>query len=181
MEELYFIGIIPEPSVQDAVTAIKKDFKRLYHSSHALKSPPHITLIPPFKCTSSEIAHLSDRMAQFCENICSFKLSILNFGAFPPRVIFLQIVSDVHLYTLQNTLEQHLTANFHFIKPSSRSFHPHMTVAFKDLTKLQFNAAWPIYAQRSFETEFKVRELALLHYKQTWQVHKCFRLGPKIS
>lgn len=181
MEELYFIGIIPETSIQAAVTTIKEDFKRYYHSSHALKSPPHITLIPPFKCTNTEIVRLSQQTERLCQTILPFNLLIQNFGAFPPHVIFLKLVDNIHLNALQANLEQVLSVHFNFIKPCTRPFHPHMTIAFKDLSKIQFNAAWPIYAQRQFETEFQVHELFLLHFKQKWQVVNSFWLGPKTT
>jgi len=46
---LYFFAVVPPEEIQSSVTDIKQDFKERFNASHALKSPPHITLIPPFK------------------------------------------------------------------------------------------------------------------------------------
>jgi 2'-5' RNA ligase len=48
-EKLYFIAIIPPQPYKEKIAGIKQSFAEIYHVSHALKSPPHITLIPPFK------------------------------------------------------------------------------------------------------------------------------------
>ena len=45
---LYFIALLPPVEVAEEVTEIKQFFARNYNSRAALKSPPHVTLQPPF-------------------------------------------------------------------------------------------------------------------------------------
>ncbi|MFN6233029.1 MAG: 2'-5' RNA ligase family protein, partial [Microcystis sp.] len=46
---LFFIALLPPPEVQEIATKIKVEFAEIYNSRAALKSPPHVTLQPPFR------------------------------------------------------------------------------------------------------------------------------------
>jgi 2'-5' RNA ligase len=59
----------------------------------------------------------------------------------------------------------------------SRPFAPHMTVAFKDLTKQNFRAAWPEFQRRELEFKFTASQLTLLiHDGRQWNVNAEFPL-----
>lgn len=47
MSSLYFLAVIPPEPVFSEVMAFKKEMSERFSSSRALKSPPHITLLPP--------------------------------------------------------------------------------------------------------------------------------------
>jgi 2'-5' RNA ligase len=53
----------------------------------------------------------------------------------------------------------------------NRPFSPHMTVAFKDLTRQNFRAAWPEFQHRPLEYEFAASHLTLLMHDGTcWTI-----------
>jgi 2'-5' RNA ligase len=57
----------------------------------------------------------------------------------------------------------------------TRPFAPHMTVAFQDLTKQNFRAAWPEFQHRELEFQFTVSQLTLLiHDGKRWNVNRNF-------
>ena len=45
----FFIAILPPETIQREITDFKEEIARDFKSSHALKSPPHITLLMPFR------------------------------------------------------------------------------------------------------------------------------------
>ena len=46
---LYFIALIPPDEIREEVKSLKEEMSARFRSSHALKSPAHITLQMPFK------------------------------------------------------------------------------------------------------------------------------------
>ncbi|NEN93697.1 MAG: 2'-5' RNA ligase family protein, partial [Okeania sp. SIO3H1] len=58
-----------------------------------------------------------------------------------------------------------------------RPFSPHVTVAFRDLTKTNFRAAWLEFRERSLEFEFVASQLTLLiHNGKRWDIFQEFRI-----
>ena len=55
MSSLYFIAIIPPDPIKSKIENIKLEFSKKYKTLHALKSPPHITLHPPFNMMEDEL------------------------------------------------------------------------------------------------------------------------------
>ena len=54
-------------------------------------------------------------------------------------------------------------------------FHPHMTIATRDLTGEAFHKAWPQYKKREFQAKFHVHSIFLLkHNGKTWDIFREF-------
>jgi 2'-5' RNA ligase len=54
---------------------------------------------------------------------------------------------------------------------SDRAYHPHMTLAFKDLKEIRFGEYWDFIKQQKFEPTINVSDLALLkRIDGRWQV-----------
>lgn len=174
---LFFIALLPPPDIQAAVTAIKQEFAARYGSQQALKSPPHITLQPPFQWAWAEVKTLQHCLAEFASDQAPVPITLSGFGAFPPRVIYVHPLKTAELLALYRDLQACLEANLNLADPLAkhRSFAPHMTVAFRDLTRQNFRAAWPEFQGRSLHCEFTVRQLTLLlHNGQRWTVYRDF-------
>jgi 2'-5' RNA ligase len=55
---LFFIALLPPLEVQEIATKIKLEFAEIYNSRAALKSPPHVTLQPPFRWNLEQLPDL---------------------------------------------------------------------------------------------------------------------------
>jgi 2'-5' RNA ligase len=175
--KLFFIALLPPVKLQAEITAIKQDLAIGYNSSHALKSPPHITLYPPFKWFPKNLPLLEQSLSEFGENYAPIPVRLDGFGAFPPRVIFIHPLKTPELMAVQADLMSYLETNLGLVDDRSkkRSFAPHLTVAFKDLKKQAFKAAWPEFRDRSFQADFTAHHLTLLsHNGQRWNIHREF-------
>ena len=175
----FFIALLPPQEIQDYATDIKEYFAQNYNSRHALKSPPHITLQPPFEWSVDNVSVLEQTLSTFAQTQTSVPIILKGFAAFVPRVIYINVIKTPELMGLQSYLMAHLEESLGIVDPVSktRPFAPHMTVAFKDLTKQNFRAAWPEFQRRELEFKFTASQLTLLiHDGRQWNVNSEFPL-----
>lgn len=170
---LYFYALVPPKDIREAVTEIKLEFKQKYNSEHALKSPPHITLIPPFKCDEDGERKLMDALEDFAVKEKSFNQCLEGFGVFPPKVIFIKVNISRELEGLYNRFLDHMDyrMGIRSLVRFHDKFSPHMTVAFRDLNREQFYLAKPRYLKRRISFEFEVDGISLLrHNGLHWEI-----------
>lgn len=172
-EQLFFIALLPPKPIQNQITEIKHYCAQTYHSRHALKSPPHITLQPPFKWLTEDLPTLEQHLTTFALNHAPISITLSGFNAFPPRVLFVDVLKTPELINLQQQLSHSLKQQLNIVHQVSKKhpFSPHVTVAFKDLSRTAFETAWVEFAQRPIYFEFTVPQLTLLiHNGQTWNI-----------
>jgi 2'-5' RNA ligase len=178
-ENLYFIAILPpEPLYTEALT-LKQHFKDRYNSKAALNSPPHITLHMPFKWKESKEAELVSSLEKFSEKQKPFEIRLAGFGAFKPRVISIDVKKDEALAVLQKNLKRFCKTELNLFNADYKEFayHPHLTLAFRDLKKAEFYKAWEEFKDKRFEATFRVDSIALLkHDGKEWKKFKSLSL-----
>ena len=173
----FFIALLPHQEIQDYANEIKQYFAQTYQSQHAQKSPPHITLQPPFEWQLDAVPVLEQCLRTFADTRTPVPVTLKGFGAFVPRVIYINVLKTPELLTLQNDLMAYLEGSLGIVNrvSKSRPFAPHMTVAFRDLTPQNFRTAWPEFKDRQLEFEFTASQLTLLiHDGRRWNVHSEF-------
>lgn len=169
----FFIALLPPLKIQDYANEIKQYFAQTYDSQAAQKSPPHITLQPPFEWQLDTLPALKQYLKTFADMRTPLPVTLDGFGAFVPRVIYINVLKTPELLTLQQDLIVYIEASLGIIDQASknRPFAPHMTVAFRDLTRQNFRAAWPEFQHRPLKFEFIVSQLTLLiHDSRQWNV-----------
>ena len=172
-KRLLFVAIVPPENIQNQVTGIKEHFAQQYNSSHALKSVPHITLQPPFKWPTTDLTLLQDSLENFAQNCSTFSITLSGFAAFVPRVIYINVVKTPELLKIQQDLIGFTETTLGIVHPPSkiRPFSPHVTVAFRDLTKQNFRAAWVEFREKTLDLEFRASQLTLLiHNGKRWDL-----------
>ncbi|MBW4510943.1 MAG: 2'-5' RNA ligase family protein [Scytonematopsis contorta HA4267-MV1] len=173
----YFIALLPPKDIQNYANEVKQYFADKYNSRHAQKSPPHITLQPPFQWSNADELILESKLREFASVREAIPITLLNFAAFSPHVIYIDVVKFPQLMTLQAELMVYVESNLGIIDKAgkSREFAPHMTVAFKDLTKQNFKAAWSEFEKREIHFEFTAENLTLLQHDGTkWDIKSEF-------
>jgi 2'-5' RNA ligase len=56
-------------------------------------------------------------------------------------------------------------------KPDTRPFHPHITIATRDLHKRAFAEAWPLFEHKTYSAQFEATALSVLrHNTRFWDV-----------
>lgn len=175
--ELFFIAIVPDLINQEKINEIKKYFEEHYNSRHSLRSPPHITLQMPFKWKKGKENILEQVLEKFVLERNAFELELHGYSAFAPRVIYIDVEDSNPLYALQKDLSQSLRHELKIVNDSykNKGFHPHITVAFRDLSKPNFSKAWKEFESKEFSGSFISSSVSLLrHNGKTWDVYKNF-------
>jgi 2'-5' RNA ligase len=169
-EALYFVALLPDQQIQREVTAFKQVAAEQFGSSHALKSPPHITLVPPFWLPAGQLPPLQGTLATVAGRLSPFGVQLRGFGHFGDRVIFIQVEPDQQLGTCQDLTAQQLQQQLGLV-PDPRPYHPHLTVAFKDLKRRHFPEAWAYFGPLPYDRTFTARALTLLrHNGRLWEI-----------
>lgn len=169
----FFLALVPPEPIQQYTREIQQDFAERYASRAAQKSPPHITLQPPFEWASDDRETLEQRLQEFASWQASIPVTLAGFAAFPPRVIYINVLKTPELMIGQQALMNYVAAQLGIVDPRAqgRPFTPHMTVAFRDLSKQNFKIAWPEFCDRALQDEFIATHLTLLiHNGQRWIV-----------
>lgn len=182
--KLYFIGIVPSSPVFDEALQVKQYVSDKYRSRGALKSPPHITLQMPFRWGEEREEKLIGLLNEFATSctVKPFELQLKNFGCFEPRVIFIAVEESESLLRLQQKLKRFCKTDLNLFDATNKEhpYHPHLTVAFRDLKKVDFYKAWNEFKDKVFSGNFLVEEFVLLkHNGRVWEKFKSFPLPVK--
>ena len=77
---------------------------------------------------------------------------------------------------LSKTLDKNQIANAS--EQTFRPFHPHITIAFRDLTQRHFNSLWGEVEHKSLSGRFSTENITLLrHNGKIWTVEDDFLFG----
>jgi len=177
--QLYLIAFIPPNPLRDKIQQLKLEVKEKFNSSHSLNSPPHITLLNPFRIAENMEDKLESLLKDFAREFEPFKIQLNDFSTFPPRVVFIDVKKSESLNVIQQKLEQAARSkpDMFSYNYQQREYHPHITLAFKDLTKSNFYKAWDEFEGREFDEDFIADRFHLLkHNGEKWLPIKDFQL-----
>ncbi len=175
-KQKYFLAIIPPEPLFSEVENIKKQVSISYNNKSALRSPAHITLHMPFEWNEEKEGLLIEKLNEF-QFGNSFNIQLKNFSCFEPKVLFIDVVKNDDLSRLQSRLVEQVKLNLNIFNQANdlRAYHPHVTIAFRDLKKESFYKAWEELKNRIFEADFKAKSFVLLkHTGSVWQSHQQF-------
>lgn len=179
-DALYFIAVVPDEKIAGEVTAFKQYIASHFGASHALKSPPHITLFPPFKRPENQEHALFDALLLFAARHSPFVLHLKGFNCFSPRVLYVDMEPNPALREIQGELEKHLGEMLGLRSDRSHGFNPHMTIAHKDLSRSQFQPAWAHFSNLSYERSCDIDALTLVkHNGRMWEAYRDFEFSTR--
>lgn len=172
----YFLALLPPENIRQQVRKIKEEIRDTYQSKKALRLPAHITLQAPFKLEEERVPHVLKVLEEFADTESPFNIILSGFGAFPPRVIFLEVANPGPVKHLQKALHEVMLQ----IVPGEdelkdRKFHPHITVATRDLQQKQFQTAWEEFRRRDFSASFTAHSMTMFrHNGKSWDILREF-------
>jgi 2'-5' RNA ligase len=167
-ENKYFIAIVPPEPIAGEIYKIKEYVRDQYNSKGSLNSPTHITLHMPFEWENEEKLVNTLQEVRFDP----FEIELCDFGCFEPRVIFVSVKESKDLHSLQQKVTSTCRRELNILNAQYRDhpFHPHVTIAFRDLKKPMFEAAWNEFKNRKYSATFECSRLSLMkHDGKFWR------------
>lgn len=176
LQTRFLIALLPPAEIQAYAKNVIQDLRQRY-STQTSQSPPHITLQPPFLWSQAQGSDLAASLHDFARQQTAVPVVLSNFGAFEPRVLYLNVVKTPELLALQAALVTCLEANGIVVPAQQRPYVPHLTVASRNVTR-QFQQAWFELQSQTVDFQFIADRLTLLIYTdQRWQIQAEFCLS----
>jgi len=176
----YFVAVVLEEPVFTEAEQIKQKLFTQFNVKAALRSPAHITLHRPFEYKFEKEEKLITILKQFAvEN--SIEIELNGFNCFDERVIYIDMKLNNALLQLYNNLRRFMQEKLHLTNEVNqiRAFHPHVTVAFRDLKKKLFTDIWTFLSTTGFEANFQCKGFHLLRLEKKWEVIHYFPFQEK--
>lgn len=180
VEKLYFVAIVPPSPIYEEAIEQKVYFKTKYNSKASLNSPPHITMHMPFRWVEKNEDELVSHLTSFAQENSAITIKLNGFSSFPPRVIFINVEISPEINRLQKNLERYFKRKLNLFNANYKElpFHPHLTLAFRDLKKPNYQKAWEEFVSKNYQATFLANKLALLkHSGSVWEVFQEFELS----
>lgn len=171
---MYYVAVVCPPQIDDKVLQFKNWMKQQFGCIVALKSPAHITLIPPFWMNEQREDALKQAMMSFKSDMKELEIHLDGFSHFDNRVLFINVTANRMLQELKNQVERHFVTSFaDVIKIDRRTFQPHITIANRDLRPADFEKAWQQFSNKEFKETFQIKDISILRLKRSdpnWQM-----------
>jgi 2'-5' RNA ligase len=163
IHSMYYVAILCPPETDKKILEYKQWMKDRFGCIAALKSPAHITLIPPFWRDEKEETNLKQATASFVSDIPGLEISVRGFSHFKQRVLYASVNENHALGKIKEQVEEHFMQFFpDGISKDEQPFHPHITIATRDLKPADFIKAWEYFSAKQFMTTFTVQVISLL-------------------
>lgn len=178
-QDLYFIAICPDNRLKDIIHLQKERIYQKYGVKGAFRSSAHITLQMPFKLGIKKRERLLKDLNDFAKPLEPFLIQLNGFGCFEPRVVFVKVEENPILEELQSDLVPMLKQLQIFNSThSNKGFHPHITIAFRDLKKKHFYPLWDEVKDKPFKDAFTAQGLTLYkHNGKGWDEDEFISFG----
>tara|TARA_R110002020_G_scaffold264813_3_gene479536 strand:- start:21190 stop:21741 length:552 start_codon:yes stop_codon:yes gene_type:complete len=175
----YFLAIVPEGEFQEKVTTLKLEIRDRFQAKFALKSPAHVTLKMPFIYNEAKEDQLIGQLRKFGSSYGPASLSIKGVKTFGERVIYLGVDAPKEFYDFQSALKSFCKRKLNLVDElSDRNYQPHMTIAFKDVKKTEFQNILKYAKEVDIYQELKENQISVLkRVKGEWKVYKKIDLG----
>jgi 2'-5' RNA ligase len=170
IQPLFLAAILPPEPILSEVWAMKQEVNALTGSRNAVRLPPHITLIPPWRQAGEEEPVMRAALGEFSATQEAFEVGLENFDWFGNRTLFVRVTQTDSLKAFHAALIHWCANRLPTIPREARAFTPHMTLATRDLPPNQVPALRQLFKARSYAATFLASSLQLFrHDGQQWQ------------
>ena len=169
---LKLIAILLPKDISDAVKREQQYIADHWGPSHALRTPPHITIIPPLAVNANSFNAIKRIGVEIASQCKPFTIRLHGFGAFKPRVVYINPIIPPDMQQLHRGWRDAIEAEMPQLldRYPDRPYHPHLTLAHRDVYPDQFQSIWRHYHDKPFDTSFEVSSCWILHHgRNGWE------------
>ncbi|MFM2385954.1 MAG: hypothetical protein RL660_711 [Bacteroidota bacterium] len=171
-KSMYYIAILCPLEIDEQMDNYKQFMRANYGCEMAGKSPAHVTLVNPFFLSEGKHKDLIEKLEAFDSIVTDVDIVVDGFNHFDNRVIFADVLGNENLTALQEQLENYLrNTGFPFIREAKKPFHPHVTIATRDIKPEHFDAAWANFEGKTFQGSFSTNSIHVMKLVDEKWVH----------
>jgi len=169
---MYYVAIVCTGKPAKRIRQYKQWMKEHFACTVAMRSPAHITLIPPFWIDELQENKLRRVLQAFESDIGQIDVHLNGFDHFGNRVLFVNPANSPELEQLKQQVENHFINYLgNIIKADGRPFHPHITIANRDLKPTDFAKAWAHFSKIDLQESFQANTVSLLKLNEgRWDI-----------
>lgn len=161
--QMYYVALICPEETDKKVNQFKIWMQQHFGCVIALKSPAHITLIPPFWLEQERETQLLKTLQLFSCDQDEMEIELAGFSHFGKSVLFLAVKENLLLQELQNQVIKYFQEPFNdVIKNNDRPFRPHITIASRDLKPGDLIKALEHFNKEDFFHSFQTKSISVL-------------------
>lgn len=173
--QLYSIALVPPKNIREEVLDFQRLAEKKFDSKVTLRSPVHITLVPPFNANPEELKQIIKKVTSNLKNHRPIATAIKGFYHFSNRTIMLEVNKNKSLDVLFTDImlaTSEITYNHSYSK-----FIPHITIANRDLSPEIFDKAYEYFSHIPYSRNFISEEVAIYVFEEgKWSETKTFQL-----
>lgn len=167
-QQTHFIGVLLPEDIAFTLEDCRRYMKQAYGCKSGHKTPIHITLVPPF-CLQEEFS-TKDLVTAIEKDVIpqnlGFSAHIENFDAFGDRTLFANVISNEKWTKLRDeTVKSILKACPRCIKKQQHPFHPHGTIANRDIPLGIIDSALEVMNELNLVEDFPVDNITIFERK----------------
>lgn len=191
---MYDFAIIShfDDSFTEEIRELQKEISALTGSKASLeKNNPHLTVGDEILVKESDLENLYRNLQKITEDFSPTSVKIEGFdyldnwkgGSLPytPYVVYLKVTEYFELEKIVSNIKEEVTDNYEKKYHQPYPYKPHITLAYKDLTKEGFDNAKEYLSSKNFSKSTIIDHfsLATKDNKGRWVEFKKFNLGSK--
>jgi 2'-5' RNA ligase len=175
---LFFLALLPPQEIRDELRKWQHWTAKEFQVRAALGSPPHITIYPPVRWPLAALSAWKNSLNRFSRNHTQFSVTIHGFNHFGKEVVFADVEQSPPLMNFQKSFLKYWMESLGAKCPKhADSYHPHITLAFRNLTPASFKGIWDKFGPLPYTRQFKAEEMVLLKHQPTgWEIEERFAL-----
>lgn len=181
MRGLFFLAALLPPDLEEKIIAFKRDFAENFDAPYALNPPGHITLAETFNANAPDVAKFNPQLEKIFAAFSPITAEVRNFAGWPSSLSIVAAIQNPQDFQGMREALFWFCKNSRLLGPKAvpkKTFTPHITVGYRDLTEENFHAAWKKYSHLQFSADFRIDRIHLMHHRKKWQsVHEFPLLG----
>jgi len=155
-----WVGIVLPNKISKEILKIQKKIAKKYKTHHSLESNlgPHFTITHQENVNERNLKKIEKIVHEISQTIKPFKVKINSFQRFyKNRVIYAKVAKSKELDNLHKKLSYRLS-KFGKVR-LLRKYTPHISLAYKDITKENYRAAFKEFKNKKIFYEFELNKI----------------------
>ena len=155
------VSYLPHP-IKTKIKKYQKQTSKKFNTIRALDWVPHITIADRVLIPEDKFSTICNKLKEICSNTKPIKVNTKNLRFLEPTkspfennyVIFIDVNVTKELKEIHDLIQNNIYKGLKRPSYKSDKYEPHITLAYRDLTKENFNKAKSFFKDKTIKTDY---------------------------